>query len=132
MDIDPKVHHCSQRIATGSLDFVLDLFTELGFEVLERSKENEVAWIIQKGSSFVFQFVESDQTTLSTEIKYNSHIGFISENPKHQTERIKQWIQSRGVKTAEGGWTEQELWLDCPEIFIDFVLEIMHKSIAGE
>lgn len=132
MKTDLKLHHCAQRIAPGSLDFVLDLFAELDFELLERSTVNEIAWIAQRGNPFVLQFVESEQRPLPTETKYNTHIAFISERPKEEVGRLKEWIQARGIKTSEGSWTEREFWLDCPEVFVDFVLEIMHRNIVED
>ncbi|MDO8470386.1 MAG: hypothetical protein Q7S63_00205, partial [bacterium] len=110
--------------------FVLNLFTELGFHVLERSKVMEIAWIAQRETKFVLQFIESEQHPLPTETKIFTHIAFITEDPKKEIERIKQWIQSQDVTVVDGKWTDKEFWLDCPEVFIDFVLEIMHTSVV--
>jgi hypothetical protein len=29
-----------------------------------------------------------------------------------------------------GGWSEKELWFDLPDVFTNFVIEIMHTSIV--
>lgn len=78
----------------------------------------------------IVQFIETDQKPQSTEVKKNSHIAFLSDNPQGTISNLKKEIESKGIKFQQGSWSDKELYFDCPEIFIDFVIEIMHPSIV--
>ncbi len=125
-----KLHHCSYKIASNSIDFVIALFAEIDFKLLEKSKDGKAAWLSQKGKDFVLQFCESKEKQLSTKDKYNSHVAFISKTPKQDVIRLKKWILHNHVSVTEGSWSGKEFYLDCPDVFLDFVIEIMHSSIA--
>jgi len=129
MEKDLELHHFSKRISNGSLEFVLDLFLQLDCKLFYRQDGARWAIIEPKDKDIKIQIIESDLKPLSTENKKNSHIGFISNNPQKEIQRIKKWTEKRNKKFVIGAWSDRELYFDCPDIFVDFVIEIMHRSI---
>ena len=125
-----KLHHCANRITPNSLEFVMDLFNQLGCQ--ESYWENGSRWamIKQNGSDTIIQFIETDQSPKATEEKRNSHIAFLSNDPQKDVSMIKKWICKQNKEIKIGNWSDKELYFDCPEVFIDFVIEIMHKDIV--
>jgi len=45
---------------------------------------------------------------------------------------IKKWVEGKGKSFKNGAWSAREFYFDCPDVFIDFVVEIMHKSVVEE
>lgn len=130
MENNLKLHHCAKRITPKNLEFVMSLFDQIGCR--ESFWENGARWamIEQKGGNTIIQFIETDQTPQPTEEKINSHIAFLSNNPQKDVSTIKEWICRQNKKIEIGKWNDKELYFDCPEVFIDFVIEIMHQSIV--
>ena len=126
---DLELHHFAHRIAKGSLEFVIELFEQMGFFVSYREKDARWAMIKQKSVNVDIQLIETDDKPLKTDIKTNCHIAFLSDNPEKEVERIKEWIESKNRKFVQGKWSDKEFWFDLPEIFIDFVIEVMNTSI---
>ncbi len=131
MKNDLKLHHTAKRIAPNSLEFVMALFEELG--CLESYWAHGARWamIEQKDCDTIVQFIETDQLPQPTKDKINSHIAFLSRDPKEDISSIKKWITKQNRKICIGSWSDKELYFDCPEVFIDFVIEIMHVDIVG-
>lgn len=127
-----SLHHCAKRIAPKTLEFVMSLFEEL--ECKESYWEEGARWamIEQEGKDMVIQFIETDQKPQEVNVKKNSHIAFLSESPKKDIEKLGHWVKAQGYSFNSGSWSEKEFYFDCPEVFIDFVIEIMHRSVAGE
>ena len=125
-----KLHHTAKRITPNSLEFVMELFEELGCQ--ESYWKNGARWamIEQKDCDAIFQFIETDQQPQQTGDKINSHIAFLSNDPKKDISSIKKWITERNRKIHIGSWNDKELYFDCPEVFIDFVIEIMHVGVV--
>ncbi len=107
----------------------MDLFKQLGCEESYWELESTWAMVEQNGSNII-QFIETDQIPQNVEDKRNSHIAFLSDNPQKDVEAIKQWVNGQNQKFIIGQWSDKELYFDCPDVFIDFVIEIMHKSIV--
>lgn len=126
-----SLHHCAKRIAPQSLEFVMELFKELGCKESYWEEGARWAMIEQEGTNFDIQFIETAQKPQSMEEKRNSHIAFISANPKNEINRIESWIKAQDYKFKSGSWSEQEHYFDCPDVFIDFVIEIMDESILS-
>lgn len=125
-----SLHHCAKRIAPKSLEFVMELFAKLDCKESYWEKGARWAMVEQEGKNVIMQFIETDQKPQSTEAKKNSHIAFLSDNPEEAISTIKTWIESKGVKFQSGAWSNKEFYFDCPEIFVDFVIEIMHTSVV--
>jgi len=132
MKTDTQLHHFSKKIAPGSLKFVLDLFAQLGCDLFYMGANKNWALVEQKGTDVKIQLIESSGKILSTKAKENSHIGFISSTPEKDIAKLKRWVERRGKKFVQGGWSDKELYFDCPEVFVDFIVEIMNTSILKD
>lgn len=127
-----SLHHCAKRIAPKTLEFVMELFKQLDCKESYWEEGARWAMIEQSGKSMIIQFIETKQNPQEINIKRNSHVAFLSENPEKDIERIGSWIKTQGFKFESGSWSDKEHYFDCPEVFIDFVIEVMHKSVADE
>ena len=131
MNVDPRLHHCAQQIAPETLKSVLEMYEQLGFKVVYRPPENKTwAMVGQEQLRFAIQIVEvADKPIEDLDIKRKTHIAFISDDPQAVINTIKSWAESKNIKFREGGWSERERYFDLPDIFINFVVEVMHTSI---
>ena len=127
-----RLHHCAKRITPNSLEFVMELFAQLGCRESYCEEGARCAMIEQEGSNTIIQFIDTDQSPQATEDKCSSHIAFLSEDPQKDISRVKEWIGKQNEKIKIGQWSENELYFDCPDVFIDFVIEIMHLSIIEQ
>lgn len=124
-----KLNHVANRITTGHLDLMLELFTEeLEFVLLRRISTD--IWLRQGDSNVDIQFCETDAPPVGRD-KHNSHISFLSQTPEEELKKIASWFKQRGKKTKIGSWSEREFWLDVPEVFVDFTLESMTPDLAN-
>lgn len=86
--------------------------------------------IEQEGLTFDIQFIERDCEPIHIELKRGNHVAFISFDPTKELERIKQWVKRQNKMFVTDSWSDKEHYFDCPEVFVDFVVEIMHRSIV--
>ena len=84
------------------------------------------------GIDMRIQLIETDLLAEETEKKRNSHIAFISEDPEQELERMKEIIESMWLRYIQWSRSEKEFYFDCPDIFIDFVIEIMNTSVLND
>lgn len=108
----------------------MELFAKLGCKTSYVEKDSRFAMIKQKGKDMIVQLIETDQKPENTEIKKKSHIAFLSDNPKQTIHYIKKWVKAKGVKFKDGAWSDKEFYFDCPDVFADFVIEIMDTRIV--
>ncbi|MEI6659957.1 MAG: hypothetical protein WCK91_00865 [bacterium] len=131
MEANSKLHHCTQNIAAGSLENILDMYTIFNCEVKYRP-ESKYKWAMvgQTELRFSIQIIEvSDQIISNIEIKRQTHIAFISDNPQELVDKVEQWANSKGIRFIQGGWSEKERYFDLPDLFVNSVVEIMDSSI---
>ena len=133
-NIQPRLHHVCYNITPDHLEVVIELFELLGCGVVFRPADNPT-WIMlgQEQLNFALQITESatpPEDDLST--KSQAHIAFISDNPQKIIDRIESWAQAENIRFRQDGWSEKERYFDLPEIFVNFVIEIMHTSIEEE
>lgn len=131
MTDDPQLHHSARRIVPGSLENVIDMFRLLECKVFYLQAEQRWAMIGQN-KNFLLQIQEIDDTPIQSKTRLQSHIAFISNHPKEQIDKVESWAKHKNLLFKRGGWNEKELWFDLPEVFIDFVVEVMHKSVVEE
>ena len=132
MSVSPQLHHVAKRIAPQSLEKVLEVFKLLNCEVTYRPDAARWAMVGQKDLFFDIQLVEVDEKPMHDKSRKNSHIAFISDNPTAEIEKVERWSLENGVRFEKGSWKEKELWFDFPEVFVDFVIEVMHISVVQE
>ena len=131
MQPDPRLHHYCQNISQGHLDDVVEMYKLLGFEVVYTPK-GDMEWIMvgQKQLRFAIQITQvSDKPIQDIEIKKRTHIAFLSDDPQAVLNKVKSWAETKGLRYREGGWSEIERYFDLPDIFTNFVVEVMHTSI---
>ncbi|PJA46217.1 hypothetical protein CO174_00550 [Candidatus Uhrbacteria bacterium CG_4_9_14_3_um_filter_50_9] len=109
---------------------MLELFEQLGCRVSYREEGATWAMVEQEGLRFDIQFIERDREPMALELKRESHVAFISSDPKREMERIEKWIESQGKTCMADSWSDKEYYFDCPEVFVDFVIEVMHRSVV--
>ncbi len=128
--MNSKLHHFAYDIRPNSLELIIELFEQLGCEMTYREGDERWCMFQQKPLSIDIQIIETeDQQILPIEKKINTHIAFISTTHKEDVEKIKQWAENKGLTFRQGGWSDIELWFDLPDLFINFVIEIMHTSM---
>ncbi len=124
-----KLHHVSCNIQQGSLELIIELFEIFGCNISYRKGKERWAMIEQKPLKFDIQLIETKEKILKTTEKLNTHICFISDNPKEEIQKIITWANSKKIDFVTGSWSETEHWFDLPKIFTNFVIEVMHSSI---
>src|SRR4051812_30279005 len=134
MSPDPRLHHYCQDIARGQLHNVVEMYKLLGFDVVY-TPPGDAGWIMigQPQLRFAIQVAEVDDTPV-TDIgdKIKTHVAFLSENPQRVIDLIPAWAEKKGLRFREGGWSERERWFDLPDVFVNFVAEVMHTSVEEE
>lgn len=127
--MQPKTHHFAYSIAPGSMEFVLEVFQKLGYELDYR--EGEARWCLlgSDDSDSLIQLIESDDARNNIVNKMNTHIGFVSDDPARDVAKVESFVNSGGRDFQSGQWSPQELWFDLPGVFNNFVVEIMDKSV---
>ena len=131
MEKNPRLHHFCQNITSGHLADMVEMYRILECEVVYIPPDNKT-WLMvgQRPLNFAIQIAEvSDIPIEDINKKVQTHVAFISENPKETIQKIKSWAENEGFKFIEGKWSDIELYFDLPEIFVNFVVEVMHTSI---
>ena len=125
-----KLHHFAYNIKPNSLELVLELFEQLGCTLFYRKENARWCMIKQKQVQISIQIIETQDQSIPIQKKINTHLAFLSKNPQEDIEKIKQWSEDKNIKFRQGGWSDKELWFDFPDLFVNFVIEIMHTSIV--
>lgn len=134
MKNNPVLHHYAQQIVPDSLEDVLKMYEKLDCKVVY-NPESRFPWAMvgQARLDFAIQIVEvKDKPIENIEIKRRTHVCFLSDDPQKLLGEIKIWAESKNIKFRQGGWSAREFYFDLPDIFVNFVIEIMHTSIAEE
>lgn len=124
------LHHCAKRIAPQSLEFVMELFAQLNCKESYHKPGARWAMAQQNGNGMILQFIGTAQKPQKMDVKKNSHIAFLSKNPEEDIAKIKKWVEGKGKSFASGAWSDREFYFDCPDVFVDFVVEIMNESVT--
>ncbi|HEY4509015.1 MAG TPA: hypothetical protein VJC13_01880 [Candidatus Paceibacterota bacterium] len=134
MKIDPRLHHYAQNITKGSLPDVLEMYKIFDCEVVYQPNNGyQWAMVGQKQLHFAIQVVEVDEKPIpDLDTKRKTHIAFLSDDPRGVIKKVENWAISKNIKFREGGWSEKECYFDLPDLFVNFVVEIMHTSIEEE
>lgn len=125
-----RLHHYCQNIKRGYLNEVVEMYKLLGFDVVYTPPEGDWIMVGQPDLHFSIQIAQVDDIPeKDLDIKKRTHIAFISDNPQEILNKIKKWAEINNIKYREGGWSDIERYFDLPDIFINFVAEVMHTSI---
>jgi hypothetical protein len=60
--------------------------------------------------------------------KHLSQFGFVSDDAEADRAALREWCTSRDLRAIEGEYGPGFLWIDLPDVFMDFVVEIMDRS----
>jgi len=124
----PTLHHFAYSITPNNLELVLELLEKLGCTLSYREKDARWCMVEQKPIPIDIQLIETKDKPIATENKTNTHIAFLSDSPRDEIKQIEQWTKDKNIKFKQGSWSDKELWFDLPDIFTNFVVEIMHTS----
>ncbi|MDB5188062.1 MAG: hypothetical protein JWO50_582 [Candidatus Kaiserbacteria bacterium] len=130
MNPDPRLHHTAKRIQRGSLGNVIEMFALLGCKVSYRPEGNGWAMIGQEGLNFDIQLIEVDGIPLEGETRRDSQISFVSENPTDHINKVHIWAEEKNLTFIQKSWNEREHYFDLPDLFVDWVVEVMHISVV--
>ena len=131
MKIKPRLHHYCQNIAKGHLQDIVEMYGLLNFKIVYSPPNND-SWIMvgQNDLRFAIQIAEvSNRPIADMDEKRQTHIAFISDDPKGVIDGIKSWAEAKGLRFRYGQWSDIEMFFDLPDIFVNFVVEVMHTSI---
>lgn len=130
MECNVSLHHVALRITTNSLEKVIEVFELLECNMTYRKGDARWAMVGQHTVPIDVQFLEVDEAPLRSTSRTSSHVAFVSATPLDQIQKVEGWARENDIRFEKGGWSEKELWFDLPDLFVDFVVEIMHTSIA--
>ena len=60
--------------------------------------------------------------------KHLSQFGFVSDDAEGDRNALREWCAARDLRVLEGEYGPGFLWIDLPDVFMDFVFEIMDRS----
>jgi len=127
--MNTTLHHFAYNITPNNLELFLELMDKFDCSLAYREGDARWCMIEQKPIPVDIQIIETEDKIAPIEIKTNIHIAFLSDNPKLNIEEIKKWTESKNIKFRQGSWSDKEMWFDLPDIFVNFVIEIMHTSV---
>ncbi|MBI5126745.1 MAG: hypothetical protein HZA80_03215 [Candidatus Taylorbacteria bacterium] len=130
MKIDPRLHHYCQNITKGNLDTVVEMYQLLNFKVVYTPPNGDWIMVGQDQLRFAIQITQVEDTPIvDIDIKRRTHIAFLSDNPQEVISKVEAWANNKNIKFRQGGWSDKEKYFDLPDIFVNFVVEVMHTSI---
>lgn len=133
MKIDPRIHHYCQNITKGNLELVVEMYKLLKFKVVYTPPNKDWIMVGQDEPRFAIQIIQADDKPIEDiDKKRQTHIAFLSDNPQAVIDGIEKWAKNKGIKFRQGGWSAIERYFDLPDIFVNFVVEVMHTSIENE
>jgi len=122
-----KLHHCAYTITKGSSNLLQEFCESMGAKLIWEGKDQGREITMEFKNKLSIQFSEINEKPLKSENKQETHLAFESESPKEEVENLTKWFEEKGIKTRKGKWSDIELWIDCPDIFINFVIEVFKK-----
>lgn len=109
---------------------VVEMYKLLKFKVVYTPPTKDWIMVGQDEPRFAIQITQvNDEPIEDIDKKRQTHIAFLSDNPQVVIDQIEEWARSKGVKFRQGGWSAIERYFDLPEVFVNFVVEVMHSSI---
>jgi hypothetical protein len=120
-----KIHHCAYKISVGHSELMQKFCEFMGAKLIWEGKDQGREIAMKFDNEFIIQFSEIKEKPVNSKNKKENHLAFSSKNPKVDIEKIERWFRENNVKVKTGQWSKDELWIDCPEVFIGFVIEVL-------
>lgn len=123
--IDAQFHHSAFTISKGAStlihDFCLFMGAQLDWENAAECADKEI--MMRFNQHHLVQFIETDATSIEAD-KEDIHLAFSTNTPNQTLTAIANWFREHKIDVRTGAWSETELWLDCPSIFVNFAIEV--------
>jgi hypothetical protein len=123
-----KLHHSAYKIAIGYSHLIQEFCEFMGAQLVWEGHDQgrEIAMSFENG--YRIQFSEIDELPAVSKNKQEAHIAFLSTTPQKDIEVIEKWFIDKKVVTRRGKWSDREQWMDCPDIFNGFVIEVFNTN----
>lgn len=126
-----KLHHSAYKIAIGYSKLMQELCEFLGAQLVWEGHDQGREIAMQFENNYRIQFSEVNEKPVVSKNKQEAHLAFLSDDPIADISVLEEWFKKNRIKTRRGQWSVREQWLDCPDIFIDFVIEVFNKKIEN-
>lgn len=123
-----KLHHCAYKISIGHSKLMQEFCEFLGAKLIWEGQDQGREIAMEFNKNFCIQFSEIKEKPISSKNKQETHLAFSSKKPKNDLKKIENWFKEKKVKTKTGKWSENELWIECPSVFINFAIEILNTN----
>jgi len=120
-----ELHHCAYTITKGYSSVIQEFFEYLGAKLIWEGEDQGREITMQFDNGFSIQFSEIDEKPMELNNKQETHLAFSSDKPEEEIVRMSEWFKEKGVKINTGKWGDDERWIDCPDIFLNFVIEVL-------
>lgn len=120
-----KLHHCAFKISMGNSQLMQKFCEYLDAKLIWEGQDQGREIAMQFSNNFSIQFSEINEKPIISKNKQETHLAFNSKNPNEDLNRINNWFKENNIETKIGKWSDTELWIDCPSVFINFVIEIL-------
>lgn len=124
-----KLHHSAYKIVIGYSQLIQEFCEHMGAQLVWEGHDQgrEISMAFDNG--YRIQFSEINELPDISNNKQEAHLAFLSTQPQDDILVIKKWFSDRNIKTRLGKWSDREHWIDCPDIFNDFVIEVFNTKI---
>ena len=119
------LHHCAYKISIGQSELMQKFCEFLGAKLIWAGQDQGREIAMQFDNNFCIQFSEINENETLSNNKQETHLAFSSDDPKSELLKMKNWFEENDIEAKTGQWSENELWIDCPSVFINFVIEIL-------
>ena len=119
-----QLHHCAFKISLGHSHLVQNFCEFMGAKLVWEGHDQGREIAMQFENYFRIQFSEIAEKPVISKNKQEGHLAFLSDDPINDIGKIEKWFVKNNIKTRQGDWSDREQWLDCPNVFIDFVIEV--------
>ncbi len=123
-----KLHHSAYKIAVGYSQLMQEFCEFMGGTLAWEGHDQGREIGMEFENKYKIQFSEINEKPGASKNKQEAHFAFISTHPEQDIEILHQWFTKKNVVVRRGKWSDREQWIDCPDIFNDFVIEVFNTK----
>ncbi len=127
-------NHTAVQIDLDHIDDAVALFSDvLGFEeVFRLASPNpalpaDMRMLRQPAANVDLQLTGLERVA-PQDRKIMNHYGFISDDADADVATVAEWCEARSFEVTTGLYMPRMFWIDVPQLFLDFVLEVMDAA----